>query len=324
MEVSTRQIRFLMALAEHQNFGRAAKALGVTQPALSQSIKQLEKALGVRLVDRTPKGATLSPFGDVVLRIGHRISGQFDDLRRELMQMQGLSVGNLSVVAGAYAGEMSGHLALASMLGKYPAVRARLKIVEWNRVTEPLVTQEADLALAEVAIAETDARLVAEQVATHPLVFVVRRGHPLERLRRPLTIADITGYPWAAMPVPPRVYCHFPADGLAAGRVDAAAKRFIPAVRVDTVRGAIQIAASSDAVTATTAALVAADLQSGELSSLPFEAPWLRLNYGFIYLRDRSVSPAAKAFMAEVRKVETRYAENPRSNPGSSRRSIPA
>lgn len=315
-----------MALAEHQNFGRAAKALGITQPALSQSLRQLESVFGVRLIDRTPKGATLTEFGNAVLRTGHRITEQVDNLQRELMQMQGLSVGDLAVVAGAYAGEMSGHRALALMLQKHPGVRARLKILEWNRVAQALVAREADLALAEVTIAETDTRLVGETVAAHPLVFVVRRRHPLTRLGRAATIADITSYPWAAMPVPPRIYRHFPPGILAAGRIDGAEKRFIPAVRVDTVRGALQVAASSDAVTATAAGLVAADLQSGDLACVPFEAPWLRLNYGFIYLRDRSLSPAAKAFMTEVRQIEAGLCTQVTSRKpvAAQKRSIPA
>lgn len=314
MEISTRQARYLLALGEHQHFGRAARALGVTQPALSQAIRQFESVLGVRLVDRTPRGATLNQFGEVALRFGHRMTEEVDDLRRELTQMQGLSAGSLSIVAGAHAGEISGHLAIASMLARHPGVRVRLKIMEWNRIAQPLLSREADLALAEISIAESDPRLVAESVATHRLIFVTRPGHPLTRLRRELTIADLTGYPWATMPIPPRMYAHFPRGPLQAGRFDPAEKRFIPAVRVDTVRGALQVVGASDAITGAAAGLIAHEVQSGELVALPFEAPWFRLNYGFIYLRDRSLSPAAKAYMADVRRLEAELASRARQS----------
>ena len=50
--------------------------------------------------------------------------------------------------------------------------------------------------------------------------------------------------------------------------------------------------------------LIAADIAAGEIVALPFRRPWLRTNYGFVYLKDRSLSPATQAFMAEIKAVE--------------------
>ncbi len=63
--ITLKQLRYLSALAEHRHFGRAADACSVTQPALSMQIRDLERQLGVQVVERRP--------GDVVLTdIGHR------------------------------------------------------------------------------------------------------------------------------------------------------------------------------------------------------------------------------------------------------------
>src|SRR5947209_14750394 len=64
--LTLRQLRYLDALAANGHFGRAASALGVTQPALSVQVRELERALGGRLVDRMPGGARLTPFGNEI------------------------------------------------------------------------------------------------------------------------------------------------------------------------------------------------------------------------------------------------------------------
>ncbi|MCF5541699.1 LysR family transcriptional regulator, partial [Pseudomonas syringae] len=64
-----RHIRYLLAVADHGNFTRAAEALHVSQPALSQQIRQLESSLGVQLFDRTRR--SVSPPDAVTLHLDH-------------------------------------------------------------------------------------------------------------------------------------------------------------------------------------------------------------------------------------------------------------
>ena len=61
--VTLKQLRYLDALAEHRHFGRAAEACAVTQPALSMQIRELEKRLGVELVERRPGEVVLTEVG---------------------------------------------------------------------------------------------------------------------------------------------------------------------------------------------------------------------------------------------------------------------
>ncbi|MFD0851927.1 LysR family transcriptional regulator, partial [Actinomadura adrarensis] len=60
-------VRYFTVVAEHGHFGRAAEALHITQPSLSRQIRQLERQLDVRLLDRTPRGAQLTEAGKVFL-----------------------------------------------------------------------------------------------------------------------------------------------------------------------------------------------------------------------------------------------------------------
>ncbi|MCA9067782.1 MAG: LysR family transcriptional regulator substrate-binding protein [Planctomycetaceae bacterium] len=88
------------------------------------------------------------------------------------------------------------------------------------------------------------------------------------------------------------------------GWIDESNGDFVPAIQVDNVTAAIQIVRESNAIAATPVRLVEQELTSGKLVELPFHKPWLRLNYGFIYLRDSPLSRTAEGFMNEDEAVE--------------------
>ena len=71
--VDVRQLRYALALAEHQHFGRAAAAVGIAQPPLSKAIAQLEREVGVRLFDRTRQGVFPTAAGEALLARARRI-----------------------------------------------------------------------------------------------------------------------------------------------------------------------------------------------------------------------------------------------------------
>src|SRR5215510_11834623 len=78
--VTLRQLRYLAALAEHRHFGRAAEACAVTQPALSMQIRQLERELGVELVERRPGDVSLTALGVEIAQRGARLLSGARDL----------------------------------------------------------------------------------------------------------------------------------------------------------------------------------------------------------------------------------------------------
>ena len=90
-------LRVLVAIAENGSVRAAARSMGVTQPALSNSLQQLEASLGVPLVNRTARGATLTPYGRAVLARAQGITQDLDRLREEVEQMRGSLAGGVSV-----------------------------------------------------------------------------------------------------------------------------------------------------------------------------------------------------------------------------------
>jgi LysR family hydrogen peroxide-inducible transcriptional activator len=90
MRITLRQLRFLTALAEERHFGRAAAAVSVSQPALSVQIRELEAALGARLIERGPRGVVVTPTGREVLARARRILGEVREIEQAARWDRGL------------------------------------------------------------------------------------------------------------------------------------------------------------------------------------------------------------------------------------------
>ncbi|MFN3279772.1 MAG: LysR substrate-binding domain-containing protein [Paracoccus hibiscisoli] len=86
MNITLRQLRYFLALAQHLHFTRAAESINVTQPALSMQIRALEDSVGARLVERAPQGIVLTPQGRALERHARRVMGAMTDLEQDLRQ----------------------------------------------------------------------------------------------------------------------------------------------------------------------------------------------------------------------------------------------
>ena len=78
--MNLRDLRYLVALAEHRHFGRAAEACFVSQPTLSTQLKKLEEFLGVTLIERTNRQVMLSPAGEQIVEQAQRILREVNTL----------------------------------------------------------------------------------------------------------------------------------------------------------------------------------------------------------------------------------------------------
>lgn len=82
--ISLRQLQHLLAVAEHRNFGRAADALHITQPALSRSIQVIEAIVGASLFDRSRAGIEPTDIGRLLIRHADLLNASARDLDREI------------------------------------------------------------------------------------------------------------------------------------------------------------------------------------------------------------------------------------------------
>jgi DNA-binding transcriptional LysR family regulator len=213
--------------------------------------------------------------------------------------LQGLDVGSLAVAMAAVPAELSAGRALGRLSQDHPGLDYRATLTDWSGVADLVLSREADIGIGEVSVAKQNDRLKVEVVGEHEIVLFHRKGHPLSG-KKQVSTAAINKFDLALMKLPGRLAQRFPGRG----SVDPRTGYKIPAVEVADFAIARNVVLESDSVSASMILQIATQLESGDFEVLPFRAPWLKTNYGFIYRRDRMLSPAAKAFMGHVRHVE--------------------
>lgn len=303
--LSVRHIELLRALASHRHFGRAAASLGISQPALTRSLKHVEEGLGVPIFDRD--GVTPTLFGSILLRHGERILAEHADMMRELTLARGLEIGELQIAAGPYLADISVQQAIGRLSASHPRVFIRLAILDWTDATEAVLEGRADIAVAEISEAAGFADLETELVSTAQMWFFCAASHPLAGRSAP-TLGDLLEFPWVGPTAPGRMRAALPQTEGAFGTFDPPRDRLLPRITVETFTAARDIVTSGLGLAVATPRQIEAEVQAGRLVRLPVNLPWMRLNYGFITRRGRSRSPAAEAFIAMVREIEREQA----------------
>lgn len=294
-----KQLRHAVALARHGHFHRAAEAEHISQPALSRSIRSLEQKLGVTLFDRQGGGVVPTLFGAALLQRAATALGETEELVREIQLLKGLGAGSLHVAMGVYAAEMSAARAIGELVERYPGVHCRIQLTSWKDLADLVISRTVDLGIGEISTLRDAPELAIESIARHRLVLFCRRNHPLAG-RRELSKKDFDGLPAAIPRLPPRGFGVFPGKT----RLEADTGDVLPAIEVDNLTSARMVVAASDAFGIATPVQIEPWLRSGEFRVLSFQRPWMELDYGFIHLRNRMLSPAAEVYMALVRSIE--------------------
>jgi DNA-binding transcriptional LysR family regulator len=297
------RLRQAAALAEHGSFRRAARALGVSQPALTRGIQALETTLGVQLFDRQATSVTLTSFGVMVIERAKAMITAEADLRRDIALMQGLEAGSVSVALGPYPSAISGYAAAARVIQEHSQLAISLQVMNWRDVTSYVTARRADIGLAELSDAVLNEALATELVGRHRAHAFCRPGHPILRHKRP-TVRDLMQFPWVHTRIPPRTASAFPRSPGRAGRFDKRTKDFVPAVEIAVPMQLAEFARDSDALVFGALILFEHEIEEGTLAVVRSPAIELRASYGFIHLKDRSLSPVAKAYMQAVREQE--------------------
>jgi DNA-binding transcriptional LysR family regulator len=304
MDLELRHHRYAIALAEHRHFLRAARALGISQPALSRSIQELERRMGAVLFHRSRDGVEATDVGRVFLARAHAVLAHVGDLEREMRLMQGLGAIELRVGAGVYPSEMFVAAAIAHLAKSHPQLKLTIVSNSIDVLLQMLRRREIDLVIGDLKTAEADRSVRATPMAWHRGYLVVRAGHPL--LREPkIRMKDVLRFPLALTTrVPPDLLSQ-----LFQGRGErGASPNLLPAITCDSPSVMKTIVAESDAITLMPVSLIRRELADGTLTTLPVEAPWLGRTFALIELPTRTPSPAAEQFMRHVIELDAQAA----------------
>ena len=268
---------------------------------MTRSLKHLEDILGVPLFDR--QGVTPTVFGELMLNHGEPVIKGFADLLREIDLAKGLEIGEFSVSAGPYPAEISAQRAIGMLSAQHPRLFVELKLLNWTKIVNQVLDERIDLGFADLSEAVENPELETEAVRTSQLNFFCAAGHPLAG-RNSMTLEELCTFPWVGPTVTDRMRRFLPQGDLPCGVFDATKNRFLPRILIGNFAAAKHIVLAGQGIGAALPFQLKREIDDGDCVLLPIELPWLSLNYGFISKRGRTHSPAAKAFMDNVRQIE--------------------
>jgi DNA-binding transcriptional LysR family regulator len=179
--VELRQLRYFLAVAEEQHFGRAAEREHIAQPALSQHVRRLEQELGVPLFDRTSRRVRLTEPGRVFVELARAMLDQADDAIARVRQAAHGKEGRLRL---AYANGSDRGIP-AALVDRFRAEHPHVELTLSTQYDEAgraqLRAGDIDAAFFWMPLGDFD-DLACRRVASEPLVVAVGEGHRLAAL----------------------------------------------------------------------------------------------------------------------------------------------
>ncbi len=181
MHIDLRQLRHLLALAEHRSFVAAAGSVRLSQSAFSRSIQALELSVGCQLVDRASKDLAPTRQGLVVLEHARRLVSGAHQLSNEIRQFNDLEAGELRFgCVPALAGGLVPQ-ALTGFIERYPRARVQFEVDTPTSLGKRLQTEVLEFFVADCRVFEEDSAFRVVPLRARPWQISCRAGHPLTR-----------------------------------------------------------------------------------------------------------------------------------------------
>lgn len=288
--VTLRQLRTFASVAQLGSFSAAARALHVTQPAVSMQIRELEQACGVALYERIGRRIALTEAGREMARCAAGIVAELHQAEQYLGEIAGLTRGSLRLGAVSTAKYIAPAL-LAAFGREFPAVTVQLTVGNREDMVRLLAANDSDLIVMGRPPAGIDT--VASVFARHPQIVIAPPDHPLARQRR---------ISFAAL-VEERFLIREPGSGTRAAfeaLCATAGHNCEPSMEAssnETIKQAVMVGMGIAFISAHTVGL---ELQTGRLVALDvIGLPAVR-DWYVIHLATKRLSPVAQRFRAFV------------------------
>ena len=292
-----RDLHVFLAVAEHGNMAKAAEQLAISRPVVSKTIADLEHTLGVRLLDRMPKGVEPTAYGRALLK---RSLVVFDELKQSIKEIEfladpnsgELSVGCSEVMAAGFVAAV-----VAELSRCFPRLAVRTELGTVPQQFVPLRERKCELFVARTsaAIPELD---MDREALFHDWPLVVVGPKSKWANRRKIALADLTNARWIISPGENVSEGLFPEAFKA---VKLAAPR--PTIVSDSLNLRRSLMATEEFVTIVPGSVLHFGQERSQLKVLPIKlAPW-KLPICITTLKGRTLSPAANLFRQHAREI---------------------
>lgn len=283
------QLKHLVALAEWGTFAQTAKAVFLTQPALTRSIQSLEEELGGKLFDRMGRRIGLTPLGHEVLQRAQQLVADAETLRRLSKGLDQGETGTLRIGLGSGPGALFSATLMSYMAKHHPHLKLGVTRGNTETLLRALKDQQVDAALVDIRAMRPSSDFDVSHSFEMGAGFLVRAGHPLLR-KKSVSLAEICHYPIASTPLSDEV-----ARMLIAQYGPQANPDNLVTLRSEETSHIVEVARQSDAVVLTITAA------GRDLKLLPIK-PTLSstAKFGLVTLAKRQTAPALRIVQAQL------------------------
>jgi DNA-binding transcriptional LysR family regulator len=297
MAIDPRHLRTLRSIAEHGSFSRAAEAQHISQPALSSSIAQLERYLGVKVLDRGRNGASVNKFGELLLRHAHGLEAALfsaeEEVRLKRLGLEGpLNVGGTPVALLTLV-----PVALSLMEGRVGMLSASISEADDEQLIQKLRLGTIDIVVNTVGMDPSSPDIEEEALLKVPFDVVVNPRNPLAQATS-LDLSDLGHMQWI-LPTPGgafrrQIEALFITAGIA-----------LPAAVV--VCGSFtayrEMLRHTNYVSILPRHVVGLEVKAGVLKSIPLRNKAMSRHIGIRTMRSRQPSPIGMIFIAALREA---------------------
>jgi DNA-binding transcriptional LysR family regulator len=286
MNVTLRQLRVFIAVAELLHFTRAGDALGMSQSTVSTQIRELEDNLGLRLFDRHTRMLRLTQAGAEILPLARKAVADLDSVIGSSAQLKALGRGRVSIAVASIQAALVMPALIRTFCVANPGVKVVLHDVAQGEVLEMVRAGEVDFGLGTASESRHDlgTRMLWQEV----FVAVLPPDHPLGR-KRELTWKDLKDVPTIGPrsdnPVREQLDHALAREGISLTRLYEVT---LPLTMVGMVEGGLGVAIMTTSMARVIKAL--------GLTMKEVNRPIIKREVSLVFHPDRSLSPAAQSF----------------------------
>ncbi len=171
-----RHLEVFIKVVEKENFPKAGEELHMSQPAVSQYIKDFEETLGTRLLERSNRYVYMNKAGEIVYRYAKEILALYGKMQLSLDELTNHAGGPLSIGASYTFGEYILPRVIAKLREKYPLVLPGVKIGNTQQIIELVDTHQIDIGIIEGSFHHD--KLYSKVIAFDEMYIVASPGHP--------------------------------------------------------------------------------------------------------------------------------------------------
>lgn len=292
-KLDSRRSQYFMQVIRTGSVRGAAEVLNMDPSAISRAVAALEVDCGIALLERRGRGVVATEAGLVLAAHLKRRQNNEEHFFAEIDGLRHAERGHVDLLVGEGFIELLIANVLRDYWRTYPQVTLDIDVARTTEIAQRIIDGSAYIGM--VFEPPADARLHTHYSRPEPLRAIVRRDHPLTRLRDPLTLADLMPYPGATMQEGFGVRQHVQAAEI------SEQVRLRNVLTTSSFKALWQFAATGIGYALMPTVAIAGDLDSHELVALPMQN--VLLNQGGLHVVSRAgrpISPAARALLEHI------------------------